>query len=60
VATETLAFAPLRRIEGLPAGLPDAEAVMAREAALTWRPVPAAPATGWRIERNGDTLVLAG
>lgn len=52
---ETVAFAPAGRITGLPAGLPGAEAVMAREAALTWQPVPDPP---WRIERDGAALVL--
>jgi hypothetical protein len=52
---ETIAFAPAGRLEGLPAGLPDAASVLAREAALSWQPAPDPP---WRVERDGDALVL--
>ena len=49
------AFAPAGRIDGLPAGLPDAEGVLSREDALAWHPVPDAP---WRIEHREDALLL--
>jgi hypothetical protein len=52
---ETIAFAPAGRLHGLPAGLPDAASVLARDAALAWQPAPAAP---WRVDRDGDALVL--
>jgi hypothetical protein len=58
--TEAVAFAPLGRIEDLPAGVPDAESVLAREAGLAWQPAPDAPGAEWRIEHRGDALVLAG
>jgi hypothetical protein len=54
-AVETIAFAPAERLDGLPTGLPDAASVLARDAALAWRPAPARP---WRVERDDDALVL--
>lgn len=52
---EPLAFQPAGRIQGLPAALPDAASVLAREAALDWQAVPEAP---WRVARQDDALVL--
>ena len=52
---QTLTFAPARHIAGLPAGLPDAASVLAREAALAWQPAPDPP---WRILRRDDALEL--
>ncbi|CAH0251369.1 glycosyltransferase family 2 protein [Roseomonas sp. CECT 9278] len=52
---EPVVFKPADRLQGLPAALPDAAAVLAREAALAWQPVPGEP---WRIALRDDALVL--
>ncbi|BDG73816.1 glycosyltransferase family 2 protein [Roseomonas fluvialis] len=57
---DTITFTPLGRMNGLPAGVPDAEAVRSREAEVTWHPLPDGPKSEWRIICTGDALVLKG
>lgn len=57
---ERLRFVPLGRIEDLPPGLPTPEAVLARDAAIAWRPLPeGVPEEAWHLVREGMEFVLA-
>jgi hypothetical protein len=49
---QPLAFAPLGRLEGLPAPL-SFEEVLAREAAITWEPLPEGDHALWRLRLDG-------
>ncbi len=54
---EPLAFAPLGRLEGLPAP-PGFDEVLAREAALTWEPLPEGDHALWRLCLDGSNARL--
>lgn len=55
---ETCPFAPARTLAGLPAPLPDLDAVMAAEAALRWDALPDAPVETWQLRLEGGRARL--
>jgi hypothetical protein len=60
VAVERFDWAPLGRLDGLPAGCPDPAEVLARDKAMTWRPRPDSPIEQWRIAFAGEEVFLEG
>lgn len=52
-------FAPARRLTGLPAPLPDLDAVLARDSARRWQPLTNAPPNAWRFRLEGEEARLA-
>ena len=57
---EWVDVAPVARLAGLPAPVPDAAAVLACDATLDWQPLPDGPPATWRLRLEGDRAWVAG